>query len=82
MFKGFPRTFILAGSAEILLDDAIVIAERMRADNPFDGWVTLDVVEDAIHDFIVFPWFEPERSDALVRISRWIDEDQADIRSL
>ena len=65
----------MAGGAEQLLDDSKVIAERMKADNSSDGWVTLDVVEDAVHDFIEFPWFEPERSNALVRISRWLDQD-------
>ncbi|KAF8487963.1 alpha/beta-hydrolase [Gautieria morchelliformis] len=75
MFKAFPRTYILAGGLERLLDDSKVIAERMKADNTSDGWVTLDVVEDAVHDFIIFSWTEPERSEALVRISRWLDQD-------
>jgi acetyl esterase/lipase len=75
MFKGFPRAYILAGGLERLLDDSKVIAERMKTDNVSDGWVTLDVVDDAVHDFIIFPWAEPERSEALVRIGRWLDQD-------
>ncbi|KAF8492505.1 alpha/beta-hydrolase [Gautieria morchelliformis] len=75
MFKAFPRTYILAGSLERLLDDSTVIAERMKMDNISDGWVTLDVVKDAVHDFIIFSWAEPERREALVRISRWLDQD-------
>ncbi|KAF8590745.1 alpha/beta-hydrolase [Ramaria rubella] len=73
MFKGFPRTYILAGGAERILDDSKAIAERMVTDNDSDAWVTLDVEEDGIHDFIVLPWFEPEGSKALMRIAGWID---------
>ncbi|PWN52584.1 alpha/beta-hydrolase [Violaceomyces palustris] len=35
--------------------------------------VVLDEVKDAIHDYLLFGWFEPERSDTWRRIARWID---------
>ncbi|CDO69546.1 hypothetical protein BN946_scf184785.g51 [Trametes cinnabarina] len=70
LFRGFPRTFISAGGAEILLDDSMVTAERLKADGVD---VTVDIVPDAVHDFLSFPWHEPERTDALKRICKWLD---------
>lgn len=40
-----------------------------------DRSVILDESIDAIHDFTLFDWFEPERSQTWKRIARWIDED-------
>ena len=74
MFKAFPKTYILAGDAEALLDDSTIIAERMKIDNPSDGWITLDVAEDGVHMFPAFTWAEPERSEALLRLGRWLDQ--------
>lgn len=73
LYKGFPKTYILVGSAERLLDDSKIIAERMSNDNSAGGWVSLDIVEDEIHDFIIFPWCEPSRTEAFTRITTWID---------
>lgn len=74
-FKGFPETYIVAGGGEILMDDAEVIAGRINRDNgEREDWAKLDVVVGGIHDFCVFPWFEPERGEALGRASKWIDE--------
>ncbi|KAF8590913.1 alpha/beta-hydrolase [Ramaria rubella] len=73
MFKDFPKTYIMPGGAEVLLDDSRIVAERMKADNNSKKWITLDVIEDAIHDSLVFPVWEPERSQALTRIGGWID---------
>ncbi|SPO24956.1 uncharacterized protein UTRI_01466_B [Ustilago trichophora] len=36
--------------------------------------VVLDEVKDAIHDYLLFKWFEPERSCTWRRIAEWIDE--------
>lgn len=36
--------------------------------------VILDEVKDAIHDYLLFKWFEPERSSTWRRIAQWIDE--------
>ncbi|KAI0780857.1 alpha/beta-hydrolase [Trametes elegans] len=71
LFRGFPRTFISAGDAEKILDDSTVIAERLRADGVP---VTVDIETDAVHDFMVFTWYEPERTDALKRVCKWLDE--------
>ncbi|KAH9856953.1 alpha/beta-hydrolase [Lenzites betulinus] len=71
LFKGFPPTFVSAGGAEKILDDSLVAAERLKADGVP---VTVDVVPDAVHDFMVFTWHEPERTNALKRVCKWLDE--------
>lgn len=40
-----------------------------------DRSVVLDECIDGIHDYTLFDWFEPERSQTWSRIARWIDED-------
>ncbi|MCO5565867.1 hypothetical protein L7F22_019542 [Adiantum nelumboides] len=40
-----------------------------------DRSVVLDESIDAIHDFTLFDWFEPERGQTWGRIAKWIDED-------
>lgn len=70
-FKGFPRTLILCGGAEIFKDQIRVLAERMTRD------IGADMVEyvefpDAMHDWLTLPWHEPERTEALRRVSRWL----------
>ncbi|KAH9928523.1 alpha/beta-hydrolase [Epithele typhae] len=70
LFAGFPRTYLSAGGVEKLLDSSLVVAERMEADGVE---VVLDVEPHAIHDFIMFPWHEPERSSAAKRIAHWIE---------
>ena len=71
-FKDLPKTYILAGGAEVILDDSKVIAEKIIADKPTPGWVTLDIVPDEVHDFVIWPWCEPNPTDAFKRIGNWI----------
>ncbi|KAI0748180.1 alpha/beta-hydrolase [Daedaleopsis nitida] len=70
MFKGFPRTYISAGGMELILDDSTLAAEKLKADGVE---VEVEVFPDAIHDFTNFPWHEPERSEGLKKIGRWLD---------
>ncbi|CDO69545.1 hypothetical protein BN946_scf184785.g50 [Trametes cinnabarina] len=70
LFKGFPRTFISAGGAEKILDDSKVAAERLQADGVN---VTIDIVPDAVHDFMTFTWHEPERTEGLKRACKWLN---------
>lgn len=69
-FKGFPKTFILSGGSEIIRDQVRVLYEKMRNDLGKD----VEHLEqpDGVHDILAFPWFEPERSDALRSISEWV----------
>ncbi|KAI0362190.1 alpha/beta-hydrolase [Trametes cingulata] len=71
LFKGFPRTYVSAGGVEKILDDSTVAAERLKADGVD---VTLDVEPESVHDFMVFTWHEPERTNALKRICKWLDQ--------
>ncbi|KAI0636897.1 alpha/beta-hydrolase [Trametes polyzona] len=71
LFRGFPRTFVSAGEAEKILDDSLVAAELLKASGVD---VTVDVEPDAVHDFMVFTWHEPERTNALKRVCKWLDD--------
>ena len=70
-FRGFPKTFLLAGGAEILLDQIRTLRDRMLKDM---GKETLEYYEarDAVHDYLCFSWHEPERTDTFKQIAKWI----------
>ena len=69
-FAGFPRTFITAGGCEVLLDQIRLLKDRMQKDVGTE-LVYLEM-PDAVHDVLVFPWFEPERTVALEAIAAWV----------
>ena len=69
-FKEFPPTFITAGDAEILMDQIRTLQRRMKDDLGEDQVVYYEA-KDAFHDYICFPWAEPERSATLIAIDRW-----------
>ncbi|KAF8806420.1 alpha/beta-hydrolase [Phlegmacium glaucopus] len=78
-FKKFPRTFIVGGGAEVLIDSIRTLKDRMVRDlgegngvKEGEGKVRYFEVPDGIHDYLVFPWHEPERTDTLVEINRWV----------
>jgi acetyl esterase/lipase len=73
-FKGFPKTFITVGGAELLYDSIITLKNRMAADmgeGDGEGQVTCYVATEAAHDFLALPW-EPERTEALQAINKWL----------
>lgn len=70
-FKGFPRTFIVAGCAEILYDQIVTLKDRMIKDLG-EGKVRFYEAPGAIHDYLIFNWSEPERSLTLKAISEWL----------
>lgn len=70
-FKGFPRTFIVSGDGEVLVDQIRVLQKRMK-DELGDSCVVYYEAKDAFHDYIVFPWAQPERTQTLKAISDWI----------
>jgi len=84
LFKGFPRTYIVAGGAERILDEIRTLRDRMFKDLNWErpaevedegekmDWVTYDEVDDAVHDFLMFPWLQPEVNDTFRRISQWV----------
>ena len=70
-FEGFPRTMIVAGEAEMLVDQINTLVGRMKRD--LGEKVNYYEVEDAVHDFILFPFCEPERTLALNAIASWLE---------
>ncbi|CAL1707782.1 unnamed protein product [Somion occarium] len=70
-FNGFPRTFIVAGGAEVLRDQIRTLRDRMVVDL---GSSQVEYYEPAgaVHDYLIFLWFEPERTETLEAIARWL----------
>ncbi|KAF9529402.1 endoplasmic reticulum protein [Crepidotus variabilis] len=78
-FTGFPRTFILAGNAEVLHDSILTFRDRMVKDlgegdgiEEGDGKVRYIDVADGTHDFLAMTWFEPERTMSFKEINNWV----------
>jgi len=70
-FRGFPRTFINGGGSERLRDEIRTLEKRMRQDLG-NEMVTYYEAPDAVHDYLIFPWHEPERSETLSIIGSWV----------
>ncbi|KAL7278968.1 hypothetical protein ACG7TL_006800 [Trametes sanguinea] len=70
-FAGLPPTLILAGEAEQTLDGMRAVRDRMREDMG-EGRLTYVEIPDAAHDILMIKWFEPERTQALSKISEWV----------
>ncbi len=78
-FKDFPRTFIAAGGAEILLDSIRTLRDRFFKDlgegngsKEGEGKVRYYEAPDGVHDYLVFPWYQPERKETLEAIAEWV----------
>ena len=67
-YRGFPRLYINAGSAETLLDNAQDLAAIAKAAGVD---VTLSVVDGMQHVFPFLAGRAPEADDELRRIARW-----------
>ena len=70
LFSGFPRSYIMGGGAEHMLDDIVALAEKMK-DDGVD--VTTDFPPDAVHAYFDFDWHEPELTQSLVQCAAWLD---------
>ncbi|PCH39691.1 alpha/beta-hydrolase [Wolfiporia cocos MD-104 SS10] len=73
MFKGFPKTYIAAGDAEILFDAMRTFGKRLAEDIGED-MVTFDAVRDGTHDCLALELHEPQRTDTLKRIASWLEQ--------
>jgi acetyl esterase/lipase len=72
-FKGFPRTFISVGGTEALYDSIVTLKDRMVADmGDGEGQVTYYEAPEAAHNYVGLPWFEPERTETLQAIGKWL----------
>ncbi|KAF9486222.1 alpha/beta-hydrolase [Pholiota conissans] len=69
-FKKFPPTIIVAGGAEVLYDSIITLKERMARD--LGDKLRYFEAPDGVHDFLIFGWHEPERTNALREINKWM----------
>jgi len=70
-FKGFPKTFIVAGGAEVLLDQIRTLNKKMLKDLGEEN-VKYYEAKDGIHDYLAFGWHEPERTDTYKELAGWI----------
>ncbi|MEO8458097.1 MAG: alpha/beta hydrolase [Chloroflexota bacterium] len=68
---GLPPLLVIAGDAEILLDDSVRYAERARAAGVD---VTLEVWDEMLHIFPIFAGMLPEGQQAIERIGAFIKE--------
>ncbi len=68
-FTGLPRTLILVGDQEILLDDSRIVGERARAAG---SDFTVDIWPNMFHDWWLFGSILPESKKCLCRVSDWI----------
>jgi acetyl esterase/lipase len=69
-FEGFPKTMIVSGSGEQLLDSIRTLKRRMEADMGPEKLSYLEV-EDAFHDFVAIYWSGPDRIVCLDAIAEW-----------
>lgn len=69
-----PPLLIQVGTHEVLFDDAVRLADRVRQHR---GRVELEVWDDMIHVFQIFPNFLPEARRAIARIAAFL---QAELR--
>jgi acetyl esterase/lipase len=75
-FTGFPPVFLQVASTEMLLDDSLLVAEKMKKSGVH---VTLDVWEGLFHDFPIFSTmpimgtFAPEFKKAINNMKLFLD---------
>lgn len=70
-FKDFPRAFITAGDSELLLDEIRTLQQKMKEELGQEN-VRYYEAKDAFHDYTVFAWAEPERTETHIAISEWV----------
>ena len=68
-FNGLPRTLILVGGQEILLDDSRIVGENANAaGSDFE----VDIWPNMFHDWWLFGSFIPESKQCLLKVADWI----------
>lgn len=72
-FKGFPKTFIISGDAEILIDQIRGLVRRMKKDLG-EEMVYYHEEKDAIHDYIALRAWAPEGAKTRVVLGAWLSE--------
>ena len=75
-FNGFPPIFLQVGTREMLLNDSLIIAEKMKEKGVS---VTVDVWEEMFHAFLIFSAIPiigkltPEFRQALKNVKKFVD---------
>ena len=69
--KRWPRTMIICGGAEIMLDEIKSLRHVMETGGVEVKWLE---VEDAVHDFIAIPGFSRQSKRAFEEIVQWVKE--------
>jgi acetyl esterase/lipase len=72
--RGLPPLLVQVGTAEILLDDALRLAERAKAAGVA---VTLEAWDDMIHVWQLFAPLLPEGQQAIARIGEFVQQHAA-----
>jgi len=70
LFQGFPKTIIFGGEYEQLIDSIRTLRDRMEDDIGKDA-VTYMENKAGVHDILQLPWFEPECSQMIQKITEW-----------
>ena len=72
-FKNFPRTWLDFGGLEVLRDQIKRLEVAMEEDL---GKVKFRSNEcpGGVHGYIVFEWFQPERSDTMRSVAGWLED--------
>jgi len=68
-FKGLPRTLILVGDQEILLDDSRKVGAKAKAAG---AEIEVDIWPGMFHDWWLFGALVPESKQCLRKIAEWI----------
>lgn len=69
--SGLPPIYIQAGEAEVLRDQILEFAARVRAQG---GKVLMDLYPEMVHEFQAFDRYTPQSRAALKRLGQVIDE--------
>jgi acetyl esterase/lipase len=70
-FAGFPRTLVVSGGGERILDQIRVLVKRMERDLA-EGIVKYWEAPDAVHCFVLLPFWEPVRGETFRIIAEWL----------
>lgn len=69
--KRWPRTMIICGGAEVMLDEIKSLRHAMETGGVEVKWLE---VEDAVHDFFAIPGFSKQSKLAFEAVVQWVKE--------
>ena len=72
-FKNFPRTWLDFGGSEVLREQIKRLEVAMEEDLGKERFRSNEC-PGGIHGYIVFEWFQPERSENMGKIATWLED--------